>query len=97
MNHETEYGWIIKRDLLDNGACVGKIGPGSVAPEVIAKLKKGGGVCWRCLDDDGEVYYSGRFVGDANSEDGFAPLDNFAGPVAGCVTIQYWKNGWKTL
>lgn len=56
----------------------------------------------RMLDDDGEVYYHGRFItatGEYGSEDDFGPLEDFGGPNAGCTEIQY-KNAarqWETL
>jgi hypothetical protein len=95
---ETRHGWIITKDLISNGEAEGTYGP-RATPFDADTLSKG--VRFRLRDDDGEVYYEGRFVGDADSEDGFAPLDDFGGPGAGCTSIQYWKpgagGGWKTL
>lgn len=49
---------------------------------------------FRMYDDDGELYYSGRC-----KERGFAPLDNFGMPNAGCTEIRFKnKQGqWETL
>ena len=61
--------------------------------------------CWhgeghkfRMYDDDGELYYTGLFIGDADSEDGFKPLDDFGEGNAGCTRIDYFEKGkWVTL
>jgi hypothetical protein len=52
---------------------------------------------FRLLDDDGNVYYRG-FSDDNESEEAFAPLDDYGTPEAGCTDIQYRINGgWKSL
>jgi len=52
---------------------------------------------FRLLDDDGEVYYLG-VSNDSESENAFAPLDDYGMPNAGCTEIQYLRNGkWETL
>lgn len=54
------------------------------------------GHTFRCLDDDGVHYYTGKSADDSS----FAPLDEYAGPNAGCTSIQY-RNAetgkWETL
>jgi hypothetical protein len=58
---------------------------------------------FKMYDDDGELYYTGVFLGDPDSEDGFGPLEDFGTPNAGAVEICYYKgkvNGkeiWETL
>lgn len=51
---------------------------------------------FRLKDDDGEVYYTGFYFGDVNSEDAFAPLD-WAANEAGCTSIEYQAHGFKPL
>ena len=70
-----------------NGNATGLIGPRSVKlsfEEIVTHPK---GQKFRMLDDDGEVYYEGIFVGD----DEFQPLDFFGTPTAGCTSIEYWN------
>lgn len=52
---------------------------------------------FRMLDDDGEVYYEGE-SDDSDSEEAFAPLDDYGMPNVGCTSIQFWEKGkWETL
>jgi hypothetical protein len=53
-----------------------------------ARLLKGEGTHFKLYDDDGELYYTGKFLGDADSEEAFEPLD-WAGNYAGCTYIKY--------
>lgn len=94
---DSKYGWIITKDHQKDGS-KGKMGPSNISAEMAKKLKAGEGKTFRMRDDDKEVYYEGLFLGDDSSEDGFAPLENFGEPNAGCTDIQY-KNGssWETL
>ena len=78
------YGWIITRDHLD-GKDVTVKGPGGLAPELEAKLDKGEGEAFKIYDDDNELYYTGKIVGDY---DGFEPLDDFCTPDSGCTAIK---------
>jgi len=51
---------------------------------------------WKVFDDDREFYAEGFIAGDYN---GFEPLDDWAGPSLGAVTIKY-KNPdgeWESL
>lgn len=52
---------------------------------------------WRCMDDDGELYYEGRFIGPESRI--FAPLEDFAMPDAGATTIEYLapSGAWEAL
>lgn len=58
-------------------------------------------VPFRMFDDDGNLMYSGWFLGDAGSEDAFGPLEDYGTPNAGCTYIEYRKNGrsgpWEQL
>ena len=99
--NSSTYAWIITRDHLwpmeglDIPSRVGTCGPSGATPEQ-ARTK---GRAWRVRDDDGEVYYSGRiWAAERGSEDDFGPLDDFGGPDAGAVEIQYREAGkWVTL
>lgn len=79
---------------------VGTYGPRGITDEEVAKLDKGEGHRFRMYDDDGELYYSGLYLGDKNSEDAFEPLDCYGTPNAGAVRIDYINdvNGkWEEL
>ena len=98
------HAWIIKRDYFPDGEpgtytnAVGLTGPRGATEESLTALAHGLGHKFRLLDDDGEVLYSGTFVGDCESEEGFAPLDDFGTPNAGCTEIQYWDGEeWNQL
>jgi hypothetical protein len=104
------YGWIITEDKLTEiegktatiifgKSKIGVMGPSTISDETKAKLLAGEGSKFRMKDDDNNVYYVGRLVGDADSEEGFSPLDDFGTPDAGCTSIEYLKdNGkWEVL
>ena len=61
-------------------------GPGVPAldPNLELKLINGEGDKFELFDDDGELYYVGRIIGDF---EGFEPLDDFGTPNAGCTRI----------
>src|SRR3954463_12887824 len=80
------------------GSRVGTFGPFNCAPQLMAIFEAADALSstgdplrtvwrWRCLDDDGELYYEGRFIGDEIRM--FAPLEDFAQPDAGATTIEY--------
>lgn len=84
--------WIITNDILENGknvdirSCDYDV---SMKDEMIYRF--------RLLDVDGEVYYEG-LSDDCDSQNAFAPLDDFGEGHAGCTEIQYQQSGiWKTL
>ena len=84
--------------LADNAATI--TGLSSAPDELLAKLKDGDGMEFRMGDDDGELYYSGRFVPAdlSDGDEGFGPLDDFGRPNAGAVTIKYKAGAvWMTL
>lgn len=90
------YGWIITGAY--DGEKRGAMGPFGISPEMIAKLESGEGLEFQLLDDDDELMYSGRFIGDADSEDAFGPLEDYGTPMAGCTTIKYWRGAkWEEL
>jgi len=77
------YSWIIDQDHID-GEDVGVTGPHGTTTNWEYDM----GIPFQMFDDDGELYYTGRYLGD-DSEDLFAPLDDFGGPNAGCTGIKY--------
>ena len=56
--------------------------------ESVRAGKAGKGTHFKLYDDDGILYYTGKFYGDADSEDAFQPLD-WATHNAGCTDIKY--------
>lgn len=91
----SEYAWIVTKDHLDNKT-VSVIGPSNATDEQIKELESGKGEAFNMYDDDGEIYYSGKIIGDYS---GFEPLDDYGTPNAGAVDIQYKnKTGvWESL
>ena len=84
----SRYGWIIDNDYISGGSDnrKGTSGPRGISPEMLHSLKSGEGDKFQMFDDDKELYYSGRIVGDYY---GFEPLDDFGEPNAGCTLIKY--------
>jgi hypothetical protein len=84
----SNYAWVITTDHLDNmPACV--TGPRDATDEQIA-LAHEKGTRFKIYDDDGELYYSGRFWSDGtNGDDDFGPLDDYGAPNAGATEIRY--------
>jgi hypothetical protein len=101
----SSYAWIVTRDHLaetDSSLTsrAGVTGPVDATDAQLTQLtSEVNCATWRAKDDDGEVYYSGLFVGDPESEDGFGPLDDFARPDAGATDIEYLQpdGTWKGL
>lgn len=106
----SSYAWIITRDHLNEAdpefwnnsegrSDVGTIGPRNATPEQIAALESGKGETFRMYDDDGELYYTGLFLGDSRSEDALGPLDDYGTPNAGCTEIRFARAGgvWETI
>lgn len=105
----ASYGWIIDVDHLaplDQDPTVnraGTVGPRNIRPVINARLLANDLAAdvkqWRVKDDDGELYYSGRYIGTAD-DDGFGPLEDFAQPDAGATTIEYLNPAtgqWEAL
>lgn len=106
--------WIIDVDKIaseedkrenPDGACnlnaVGLMGPSTISEEAQELLRdKKNGTKFKMYDDDGELYYKGRFIldpkEDEDEEDEFQPLDNFGTPNAGCSHIKYRNPETKT-
>lgn len=84
--------WLITKDFLENGKDVG-ISSHNYNESMKDKLIHR----FRLLDGDSEVYYEG-LSDDCDSENAFAPLDEFGEGHAGCTEIQYRQSGiWETL
>jgi len=83
------YGWIIDRDMLseryDDDSSAGTIGPGDISDTHEAELEAGNGDNFWLYDDDDELYYVGRIVGDYNGNE---PLHDFGTPNAGATKIE---------
>jgi hypothetical protein len=93
----SKYAWIIDEDHIEmNETPVS--GPCDITPEFTARLLiKDHGQKFRMYDADGELYYSGRIIGEYI---GFEPLDDYGMPNAGCIDIQLFNNKtrvWETL
>jgi hypothetical protein len=87
----ARYLWIIDRDHLSGigeYSYEGMTGPTYRRPGLDAQLRRGEGEKFVMRDDDGELYYSGRIVGEYT---GFEPLDDFGTPSAGATTISMWN------
>ena len=93
------YAWIIDVDHIEMNETP-TMGPSNMTPELAARLialKKDEGQKFKMYDGDGELYYSGRIIGEY---DGFEPLDDFGMPNAGCTEIKLYNNKtreWETL
>lgn len=83
------YGWIIDRDIIaetyDDESQAGTIGPGDISETHEIALEAGEGDIFRLYDDDDELYYEGRIVGDYNGDE---PLHDFGLPNAGATKIE---------
>jgi hypothetical protein len=84
------YGWIVTKDFIeDESKCieVDVIGPRGcpfTKEELISK-----GTPFKLFDDDGNLYYEGFVIADANAPESiFGPLDDYGGPNAGCVDMK---------
>ena len=83
--------WIITKDHIsepDEKGDVGVAGPRNVTPDELTRLRNGEGQPFRMFDDDGELYYEGRFIEGVDSCE-FDPLDDFGLPNAGCTEIHF--------
>lgn len=89
------YGWLITHDYLEGPqhGCEGVWGPNQT-PFSRDDIKHHGRP-FLLKDGDGEILYQGLFLGDASSEEGFGPLDDFGEPNAGCTVIEYRNSSGK--
>lgn len=104
------YGWIITKDLIGKGEDVGRgllcpmahkaeatdlAATADARQALLKRLQAGEGQEFRLSDDDGEVYYEGRYleVGDDDGDE-LSPLHDFGLPNAGCTTIEHLEVVW---
>ncbi len=92
-NIPSDSYWLILHNHLDNEPAHKLFG--DVPRHLVGWLKTSSapdltkhGTPFRLFDDDGELYFSGVYFGDQNSQDAFDPLDRF-GEKYGCTEIQY--------
>jgi hypothetical protein len=99
---ESSYAWRITYDHLES-KYVHIFGPHNATEDQLNILGARGKyadklIRFRIYDDDGELYFSGYFLGDSESEDGFGPLDDFGAPDSGATEIRYLRGDvWETL
>ena len=102
----SDYAWIIDKDHLyqpgdeDMGMKdeAGTAGPRNANEYLLALLAYGEGTVFHMHDDDGELLYSGRFIGadaEAAYQQSGRPLRDFGMPNAGATSITYpGQTGW---
>ena len=100
-----KYAWIIDVDHIENNE-THVTGPSNADSQLLNELinspartvVEGTGKNikkFKMYDDDNELYYSGRIIGDY---DCLEPLDDFGTPNAGCTEIQVLEDGkWITV
>jgi hypothetical protein len=99
---ESSYAWRITRDHLESET-VSIHGPHNATDAQLAILahpiKNADQLTrFRIYDDDDELYFSGVFLGDSESEEAFGPLDDFGAPDSGATRIDYLRGEvWETL
>lgn len=82
--------------------CTGMVSAAFESDVIILRNDKNVGRKFRMYDDDGILYYSGRYLEnpEENSDwiewDEFQPLDSFGTPNAGAVRIDYYDSDTKT-
>jgi hypothetical protein len=86
----AQYGWyiyesFIEENRFDKATSVEVFGPRGISNENVEKLKAGEGDEFELYDDDDNLYYKGRLIGDA---EGFEPVDDYGMPNAGAVHIK---------
>jgi hypothetical protein len=100
--NESSYAWRITYDHLE-GESRDVFGPWNTTDEQIEilrhpKLNADKLTKFRIYDDDDELYFSGYFFGDSESEEAFGPLDDFGAPDSGATRIDYLRGEeWETL
>ena len=109
----SSYAWTVTLNYIDDSVPLERWGIDSVPADVsgprgatdeqLANVKAHG-VPFAMYDDDGILYYRGKFWADdgsgSDSEYAFAPLDDYGAPNAGAVTIRYRNTEtgkWETL
>ena len=82
----SNYAWVITTDHLDNMPA-NVAGPRDATEDQIAMAREKG-TRFKIYDDDGILYYSGRYWEPSGDID-FGPLDDYGAPNAGATEIRY--------
>lgn len=99
----STYAWVITADLTatpedgppgTNMNAVGVAGPSDAPFDLLEAVKVGKGRAFRIYDDDGNLYYRGRFANASGEldDDAFGPLSDYGAPNAGATEIHYLYN-----
>jgi len=91
--------WVITKSYIEGNydgtekiaTAVDVRGPNGGSEATWLGLLSGEGRAFRLIDGDGIIYFTGRCVRES-----FAPLDDY-GMQDGCIQIQFYDKGWKTL
>ena len=84
--------WTITQDFIDDSRAIG-ISSVDFEESQAASLT----TRFRLLDGDGNVYYEG-LSDDGETENLFAPLDDFGTGFSGCTTLQFLVDGqWTSI
>lgn len=99
---ESSYAWVITYDHLESTheRIIGPHNSTEAQREILAHPRTNADKLarFRIYDDDGELYFSGYFLGDSESEDAFGPLDDYGMPDSGATEIRYLRGEvWETL
>ena len=82
----AEYGWYIYESFIEDysheAQAVEVFGPRGISEENEQKLKAGAGHEFELYDDDYNLYYKGRLIGDF---EGLEPMEDYGMPNAGAV------------
>lgn len=87
------YAWVITTDHLEGNKPVCVTGPHDATDEQIANAHEKG-ISFKIYDDDGELYYSGRYW-ELSGDIDFGPLDDYGAPNAGATEIHYRNKSGK--
>lgn len=90
-----KYAWIIDIANPEDRDADGTKGPAGIDPELEKLLDEGGGLPFKMYDDDDNLYYCGRLVGEDAT--GFEPLDDFGTPNAGASYIKLYNEKTSTF
>lgn len=86
----SPYGWLIYESYIEDNSFgratpVEVFGPSGISDENNESLEAGKGQGFELYDDDGNLYYKGRLIGEF---EGLEPLDDYGMPNAGCTAIK---------
>ena len=91
---EYDYGFIVTKSHI--GGKMPFVGPRDIPKEMEEALHSGQGLAFKMYDDDDELYYEGKFVGDETQI--MSPLFDYGMPNAGCTYMKYNIDGkWVVI